>query len=366
MRALVLISLLVISSQAFSQDEFKKGYIVNANSDTVRGYIKQDLEEHLTQWVAFRDASGLKRVLSISDLKAFGFDQGSLYRRITYAQPLDSENKQVHFAKLLMQGTCQLFSFIKKDILYFVVNTGDSAYLLYDDQTSQSGEMKEEGNYRNFLAFFARECPNVSGAAAKVNFNEQAFISYFTSLEKCKGTFSNTKITYYKPKTERYILVTAGAFAIDKKSEIFMQALMQFYWPSFSKRTSLNTGLTFSRNSKETSTPYSLGEIKDQLVTQLYEFPLTVRHNILSKRVRPYLYGGAAIGVKQEIETVSKVSSSETESFRTNHTSFGATVLLGGGIDVGVWKNFLLNVDWHYDLLSHLPVLGIGYRSNKF
>ena len=109
-----------------------------------------------------------------------------------------------------------------------------------------------------------------------------------------------------------------------------------------------------------------MGEIKDELITELYELPLLVRYNILQKRVRPYIYGGAAVGVKNEQETVSKISSFETETFKSSHTSFGAAALLGAGIDLGLWKIFLINLDWHYDVFSHLPVVGIGYRSNKF
>jgi hypothetical protein len=366
MRTIILLLLFLISSRGFSQDEFKKGYIVNGNSDTIRGYIREDVVETFLQSITFREATGANRVLSIADIKAFGFDQGSVYRLISYVHPLEGTGKQTHFAKLLMTGAFEVFSFWKKDNLYFAVYTSDSSYLLYDDQTTQLGVVTEQGNYQNFLAFFARECPKVNAVAAKVNFNEQAMISYFTSLEKCNGTFNGTQISYSKPKTERYISVTAGGFALDKKSEIFAQALIQFTWPSFSKKTSLNTGLTYSRHSNETSNSYSLGEIKDELVTELYELPLIVRYNILSKRVRPYIYGGAAIGARREMETVSKVSSLETETFKTNHTSFGATVLVGGGIEVWAWRNFVLNVDWHYDLISHLPVIGLGYRSNKF
>ena len=366
MRIIILLSIVLISLRAFCQDDFKKGYIVKGKSDTVRGYIKEDLEETFVQSITFKDASGAKKTFSITDLQAFGFDQGAVYRLVSYVQPPDSVKKQSHFAKLLMTGPFDLFSFRKKDNLYFVVYTTDSSYLLYDDQTTQLGEVSEQGNYRNFLAFFARECPSISATADKVNFSEQALISYFTSLEKCNGTFSGSQINYSKPKTERYILLTAGAFALDKKSEIFVQALIQFFWPSFSKKTSLNTGLAYSRNTRETSTPYSMGEIKDEWATELYELPLIIRYDILSRRVRPYIYGGAAIGTKREKQTVSKISSFETEIFTTNHTSFGVAPLLGGGIDVSVWKSLLINVDWHYDVISHLPVVGIGFRSNKF
>jgi hypothetical protein len=366
MRTIALLSIFLISFRAFCQDDFKKGYIVNGKSDTIRGYIKQDLEEVMLQSITFRDASRTIKTLSTSDIKAFGFDQGPTYRLISYVQPTDTVKKQVHFAKLLMAGPFDLHSFRKEDNLYFVVYTADSSYLLYDDQMTQLGQVTEQGNFRNFLAFFARGCPKVSASAEKVNFNEQALITYFSSLEKCEGTFKRTQISYSKPKTEHYILVTAGAFALDKKSEIFAQALIQSSWPSFSKKTSLNSGLTYSRNSRETITPYSLGEIEDEVVTELYELPLIVRYNILSTRVRPYIYGGAAIGVKRKMETVSKVSSFETESFKSDHRSVGAAALFGCGIDVSVWKNLVINVDWHYDEISHLPVVGIGYRSNKF
>lgn len=365
MRTMILTSLLMASSTVFCQDVFKKGYIVNNASDTVFGYIKDDLEERWEQAIVFRDDGGASKVLSVSDIKAFGFNQGPIFRLIQYVHPLETPDKQSHFAKLLMAGTYFLFSFREKDKLYFVVQSRDTSYLLYNDQTTQLGEVTEHGNYQNFLAFFGRECPKVSATAANVNYTEEAFISYFSSFEKCKGTFNTVLISYSKPKTEKYILVTAGAFAVDKRSEIFSRALIQFIWPGLSRKTSMNTGLSYSRHTDETSTTYSMGKIETKLTTELYELPLLVRYDFFEKRIRPYIYGGGAIGVKMEHETVTKVSA-YTESFKSDDQSFGATVLLGCGISVSVSRNFLLNLDWHYDLLSHLPAFGIGYRSNKF
>lgn len=365
MRIIILPALLIISSFVSAQNAYTKGYIVEMNGDTVRGDLREDLEETLSRSITFKDQSGVSKKLSTSDIKAFGFDQGPIFRQVHYLDPLNSLKTENHFAKLLVDGKYDLFSFRRKDNLFFVVVNSDTAYLLYDDITTQLGEIAEQGNYRNFLAFFARDCSKVDATAATVNFNEQAFISYFVSLEKCNGTFNAAMVSYSKPKTEKTIFVSAGGFAVDRKSEIFAQALIQFTWPDFSKKASINTGLTYSNHSNETTTIYSISKIEDKSVTEIFEIPLIIRYDLLQKRVRPYIYAGGAIGTKVQHETVSKIFF-DTATTKTNYHSFGGTLLLGGGIAVNVYKNLLLNIDWHYDLLAHLPAIGIGYRSNKF
>lgn len=365
MRIIFLSLLIFFFHTAFCQDVFKKGYIIK-DKDTVRGYIKEDLEEKLSESINFKDERGAIKVLSVSDISTFGFDQGPKYHLVNYVDPLDNSNKKVHFAKVLMEGAYGLLSFRKKDNLYFVVTRSDSSYLLYDDERTQLGEVLERGNYRNFLSFFSRDCPKVNVAVTDVNFTEDGFISFFTSLEKCQGTLSHSVVNYSKSRTEKNILVTAGASGLDKKTDLVVQALLQFTLPSINRKTSLNIGIAYWRYTTKSSYPYSLGEVSNKHVTEFYEVPLLLRYDLLRKVIQPYIYGGPGVAIRKEQETTSKTSLGTVETVQSNHNSVDPTIIAGAGLSVLVSKNVFINADWRYDLIAHLPVVGIGFRSNKF
>jgi len=252
MRPILFFLLLLFTHYAISQDFFKKGYIVSGK-DTVHGYIKQDLEEKLSEAITFKDQAGASKVLTTSDINAFAFEEGPKFALVNYVDPLEGSKRKMNFAKVLMQGTYDLFSFRKKDDLYFVVRRSDSSYLLYDDERTPMGDVVEKGNFRNFLAFFGRECSKSDLDVSNVNFTEPGFVTFFSKLEACQGTLNTATISYSKPKTEKHILMTAGGFAVDQKSDLVIQVLLQLSLPSINKKASVNMGVAYLRNTKKSS-----------------------------------------------------------------------------------------------------------------
>jgi hypothetical protein len=370
MRTILLSFLLLTTCFLFGQPSFKKGYIVNNNGDSIRGSIKEDVEEKLAQSINFQDQTGAIKILSVGDIKAFGFEGDNNFRLVNYIDPLDSLKRKTHFAKLLLEGSYKLFSFRRKDDLNFIVVNKDTSYLLYDDVKSEYGDIFEKGNYQSLLFFFARECAKVSSKAATVNFSEEALLSFFVSLEKCTG--NNAVVHYSTSKAQKNIILSAGGFALDKRTEMAIQALGQFVLPSVNRKSSLLAGIAYLRSTHESTTTYTLVEDHSKYETQVFEIPVMFRYEILQKAIQPYIYGGAGAAFRKDKQTTTRVSliSAETEATGTTETSdFGATVLMGAGINIRIVKNLFVNLDYRYDLYSHLPVAGlackIGLGSNK-
>jgi hypothetical protein len=365
MRTILLSFLLLISYFLFGQQSYKKGYIINNSGDTIQGYIKEDLDEKLTQSINFKDQSGMIKMFSVGDIREFEFEGAGNFRLVNYVDPLDSLKRKTHFAKFMLEGTYQLFSFQRKDNLYFVVVNKDTSYLLYDNIMTPLGGLIDRGNYQSLLFFFSRECSKVSNTAANVNFSEEAILSFFVSLEKCNGNTKNTVVHYTKSKAQKNIILSTGGMQWDKRTDISVQALGQFVIPSVSLQASLLTGLVYLRSTHESTQTYTLSEIKREYETQIYEIPVLFRYDILQKRVQPYIYGGAGIAIKNEEQTstqTSLINSSIEDAGKTQDSKFGGTVIVGAGIYVRVTKNFFLNLDWRYDLVSHLPIAGLAYK----
>jgi hypothetical protein len=361
----ILCSLLLLSSfLLFGQPSYKKGYIINNNGDTVQGYIKDDVEEKLAQSIDFKDQAGVIKMLSIGDMREFGFEGESNFRLVNYVDPLDSLKRKTHFAKLLLEGTYKLFSFRRKDDLNFIVVNKDTSYVLYDDVKSEFGDIFEKGNYQSLLFFFARECPKISSKAANVNYSEESLLSFFVSLEKCNGNTHNV-VHYSTSKAQKNIILSAGGLAVDKRTELVIQALGQFVMPSVNRKSSLLTGIVYLRSTHESTTTYTLVKDHSKYETQVFEIPLMFRYEILQKVVQPYIYGGAGAAIRKDKETMTRTSliTADTEATGTTETSdFGATVLVGGGINIRIVKDLFINIDYRYDLYSHLPVAGLACK----
>ena len=75
-------------------------------------------------------------------------------------------------------------------------------------------------------------------------------------------------------------------------------------------------------------------------------------------------YGGAGIAIRKEDKLLPKLRwFLLLQITRTTQDSkFGGTIIVGAGIYVRITKNFFFNLDWRYDLVSHLPVAGLAYK----
>jgi hypothetical protein len=365
MRTILCSALLLISFFLFGQPSYKKGYIINNSGDSIQGYVKEDVEEKLAHAINFKDQAGSIKILSIGDIKEFGFEGEGSFRQVNYVDPLDSLKSKTHFAKFLMEGSYRLFSFRRKDDLNFIVFNKDTSYLLYDDEKSEFGDVFEKGNYQSMLSFFSRECPKVNATASTINFSEESLLKFFVSLEKCSGNPKTAIVYYSKSKAQKNILLSAGGMQWDKQTEMAIQALGQFVLPSVNMKSSLLAGIVYWRNTDQSIHKYTFVEDHNKYETQVFEIPILFRYEILQKIIQPYVYGGAGVAIKKEKTTSTRISliTADTEATGTTETStFGATVLFGVGINVRVAKDFFLNADWRYDLDAHLPVLGLAYK----
>ncbi len=364
MRTILFIFLFLTSSILFGQVSFRTGYIIKNNGDTIHGYIKEDVEEKLAQSINFKDQANVTKVLTVQDIKEFGFEGEGTFRQVNYVDPLDSLKSKVHFAKFLLEGTYRLFSFRRKDDLNFIVVNKDTSYLLYDDIKSEF-QVFEKGNYQSMLYYFSRECPKVSSKAANCNFSEESLLSFFVSLAECSGNTNNMVVHYSKSKAQKNIILSAGGLAVDKRTEIAIQALGQYVMPSVNRKSSLLVGIVYLRSTHESTTTYTLVEDHIKYETQVFEIPMMFRYDVLQKLIQPYLYGGAGVAFRKDKETTTRMSliSPDAEATGTTEDSdFGATVLVGGGINIRIIKDLFINLDYRYDLYSHLPVAGLACK----
>jgi hypothetical protein len=356
MRFFLCMMLLGFSFQLFSQEDFKQGYIVKNNGDTIQGYLKNDLEEKLSKEVIFKSVNGTEEIFTPGNIQSFGFNNASVFRVVNYTDPLDNNSKKTHFAKILFEGTNNLFSFIKREIYFFVVKVKeDTSFLLYNDVTTASGQVLDKGNYRSQLFYFGRQCENVRSRAEQTQFNEKALLSYFIALEKCLG--GATTIYYTKPESEMQFYLFAGGMLLGEKYEITAQGIIRFILPSQSRKTSLNTGFVYLRNLSNDSYQDFFGSIVTyNRLTEIFEVPLTIQYNFLEKTLQPYVYGGIGIAYKRETPVPGSSGSKGLQG------SFGLTLIGGVGMEVRFSQKVYAKLDWRYDLLAHYPVIGIVYK----
>jgi len=363
MRSTFLFTLVMISIIGFSQSNYQKGYIIKNNSDTLRGEIELENEEALLKKIEFKNPDGTAAGFSPGDIKEFGFEDKKRFRVVNYKDALENFNPTTHFAKLLFEGLYTVYSFRKKQKQYFVVTDKDSSYFLYDDVMTNMGEMIGEGNYRGHLLSFAQGCPAVQADVDHTSFTEKSFVSFFSSIDKCRGVLDHSNSYFVKPKWEVNGLLSAGMMSFSQKSDFYVQGLVQFVFPTVQRRASVNTGFAYLRKTEEKSKVYSLSEVRNKHVMELYEIPFLFRYDILTTRIQPYFFAGTGVVYRKDhdITTMTSQFSSDTRS-ETEESMFTPTFIVSAGVNIRVVGGFFVDLNWRYDLDFHLPTVGVTVK----
>lgn len=176
----------------FSQTQFVPGFIVRNDGDTIKGYVKHESFKNLQSTIQFKPHifDTASEVLTVNEINAFGLNEGEMFQKISYSNQND-QSWNVHFGQLMLKGYYQLFSFMKADKLYFVVQTPeDSTYLTQDVDYTSTGAIKEESNYKNLILFFTRNCSRLKRKIENLSHNKTDILSYMHSLNECLAFFN--------------------------------------------------------------------------------------------------------------------------------------------------------------------------------
>lgn len=356
MKKLLLLFTIVSSLSAFSQDHFSPGFIVNNNGDTLKGWVKEDINSRLSSKIDFKSDQSKEPVAYTSnDIRAFGIN-GNQFRSLQYLDETDSTQKQ-NFGKLLVDGYYNLYIIYRSvSEHYFYLTTQDGRnFLLYDDIIANT-DVTRKGNYHKVLYDIGLNLPNVDNRAVSIGFTERELAKYVYDCNNIDHKTSNSQLHYVKAKTDWSVIGYVGGITLGtNKSQVTVQLLARFVSPSVTKKASLNIGLTYSRTSTPYANYFAFYPKDDRTLTELVAVPVQLQYNFLTGWFQPYIYTGFSIG------HVSQTDNYATGN-PTNETRLGFPVLAGAGLELHPTSRLFIRADFRYELILQYPSVGLAYR----
>lgn len=355
---LAIFFLSLISIIANCQTEFLPGYVVKNNKDTLKGYLENTTETNLLKKVKFKtDLNASVQIFSQADISSFS-NSGDVYRNIAYLNTsVDNPGWDSNFAKLLVTGTNELYTFIEGDRRFYVVKHDTVTILLYDVSYVSTNEPMHPGNYMSRLNLLANECKSAISTSQDIMFNQRDISNFFVKLNNCLSPGSSRSL-YQKSKIVTKVFAYVGLLPLGEQSQFTASAGLRFSSPKISKNTFLNVGLHYS-NTVTVATALNGANLpyKSTTIVKVYSLPVTFQYNFFNGRVRPYIYGGFSASYIDD-----KTNGEDNILYAGVQRKFGLAFVVGGSIEARIVAGLSVKVDYHYELVSQFPSVGLSYQ----
>lgn len=202
----ILISILLLSP-LYGQSDFRHGYIVTHNSDTLRGFVDNRTETKNARQVSFKSTlSGEVVKYDPTTIQAYGLTGDKMYEAKTI--PLDSTSTEKAFVELLVKGKISLYRF-KNDGRLYIEKDAKPLQALYqtDIKVYRNGlpYIQIRKNYIGTLQWYMADCSQIQ---KKI---DHAKLDYL-SLMKLVDAYNHCGQERGSLRTKRkFMVISAGA-----------------------------------------------------------------------------------------------------------------------------------------------------------
>jgi len=357
------------SCYAHAQD-FKEGYIVTVEGDTLRGTIRKGTNEELSEEIQYIGGAfdWDSETYTTADLLGFGFDTGRTFVRMSTKDERSSAGDSVQFfAKKNIDGKINMYTWHSQrrnepDVFLINNKTQRKARLIQPEKkvvTRDDGKQYRQENKGHItsIGYILSDSLKAYKAKSNLRYNEQAIEKSILSYNEMYE--DDFPMKFYKPEREFKYNVTVGmpVTAIDAKS--FRGAIYRNrYFPEKSRVWSFFYGLSYRyyHDDDDVSDQENVGHHFRSHFISIVPFGIHVQSN--SGSVKPYVYGGFAIIF--EISDYYNIVDYENLG---NDTRFNGYPFFnfGTGIKVRMGKSHLLleitpTVPFDYGLFVNLGV----------
>lgn len=379
MKKIAITLCVLMSISAFSQTDFKKGFIINNQGEKINGYVNYKENSSIYEYCEFKSTleSEVKKYFP-NLIKAYGFENDKFFLSKNISSEVNnSENK---FLNVIISGIATLYRigdtfYLEKDTIFKELNNE----LLVKNTQNLNVYRRPSKRYIGILKVFFKDCPEVKIKIEKINYNERDLEKLVNEYNKCRGQES---IVYkkLKPKFRAEFGFFFGLsslninykhdflnplFFTDKSSNTssLFGGFTEIYMPRFSERVSFYTGVFFSENKlseSENNSKYGINTL-EKVNTNLkrLKIPLGVRYTFPKKKITPFF----TIGLSNYINFNSTTSwSSEKEigntayttikNYKTNNTAFGYFISIGAKKKITKKLNFFVDLVYDNSLMT--------------
>lgn len=298
-----LLILLISCSSVLGQRDFRSGYIISLENDTLEGWV--DYRSNLQNYGSclFKSERG-EVEYTPSQIKGFGYINDKFFS----SQIVDGS-----FVEVLVVGQLSLYK--SRDYYLFQKNSElfEIKSKMVEIELAGETRVKETSHWRGLTSYLVSDClTNTNDLVSNLKLEEQSLARIVVRYNKCTGSdFKEFKSIKPWAKIDYGVAVgiasstiktnAGGSFSYLDKSyssvDPTIGLLLTISSPRVSEKFSIQTELHFIKSSYSALTEVSgsFTEYHDTFINfQTVSFPFSLKYSLAEKKYGGYLQGGAS------------------------------------------------------------------------
>ncbi len=372
---MILVTLFVIHFGVFGQNDFRNGFVIMLDSDTIQGQVDYRTGSKNFKSCIFKGQKGESEYFP-DQISGFGYHNDKFY---------SSQIIEGAFVEVLVIGKISLYKSIDK----FLINKNDTYFELEEVNEEIEIEGKvgtmDKGKWRGIITYLISDClQNASELTSKIKLNEKSLTKLMVKYNKCQG-IEFTEFKASKPWTQFDLGISIGV----SKSKIYSDAsgdipylddsytsidptlgvIVAMSSPRISERIAFQGELYFLKSS------FSSLALVEEYSTRYYDtyidlttlsMPFSFKYSFLEKKYGFYLQGGLNYDfhfksntrvLSEEVNGNVVNTFSETSAFKVNNNQIGywggigirkSYKRFGGSIAIRYFQMSALNKGYEY------------------
>ena len=314
MKQLLFISILLCHGiQAYAQSEYREGYVITLQSDTIKGFINVS---NPNACVFKRNYSDLDQVTYLpDDIQGYGYQ-----KRFIAARPVSTEEgKEMRaFVDCLLKGEATLYKYLnsfyieKADTLFYALY--NTTALTASERASEKAPKSTAGNYIGILSYLFMDCPELRQKISTARYTRSSLTTIVKEYNQCKSTdFVQYESGLPSTKIEMGLFTGVNFNALKMQTNntnndflrsettyhsvsVILGADARISWPRGANKFAISAGAMYL------SSNFEIDEtIQNSIGTDVYhgtiktselKIPIGVNYVLSNKGIKPYISGG--------------------------------------------------------------------------
>ncbi len=212
---LFFFALVLLSSQAFSQILFEKGYYIDNSDQKTECLIKNIDWRDNPEKIEYKISENSESLsVNITTIKEFSIYNVSKYIRVKVNMDTSPDNlnnltfdknpiltKETLFLKVLVEGKSNLYLYVSDNLLRFFYNKENATIeqLIYKRYFVSENQVENNNHYKQQL-WNDLKCPSIEmSTVQKLEYKKNSLVDFFTLFNKC----NNSDFTDFEKKVKK-------------------------------------------------------------------------------------------------------------------------------------------------------------------